>query len=325
MTTNDRKPIRVAVVGTGNVGSTFAYALLLSGLAAEIVLIDINRAKAEGEAMDLNHTEPFAHPTRIWAGDYPDCAGATVTIIAAGANQKPGETRLDLVKKNAAIFSSIIPQVAHHNPDGIILNATNPLDVLTYATLTLSGFPPQRVIGSGTILDTARFRYLLSEHFGVDSRSVHAYIIGEHGDSEVPVWSLATIAGMHLEEFAKATGMKYDTRDLDEIFRGTRDAAYEIIKRKGATYYAVAAGLMRIVEAVLRDQATVLSVSSLVTGYYGINDLCFSLPTVVDRSGVQRQLHLPLNEQEREGLGKSAAVLRKTIASLELPAAAVTR
>jgi L-lactate dehydrogenase len=319
MSSSDRKPIRVAVVGTGNVGSTFAYALLLSGLAAEIVLIDVNRAKAEGEAMDLNHTEPFTHPTRIWAGDYPDCAGAAVTVIAAGANQKPGETRLDLVKKNAAIFSEIIPKVARHNPGGIILNATNPLDVLTYASLKLSGIPPQRVIGSGTILDTARFRYLLSEHFGVDSRSVHAYIIGEHGDSEVPVWSLANIAGMRLQDYAQATGMKYDKKELDEIFRQTRDAAYEIIKRKGATYFAVAAGLMRIVEAILRDHGTVLSVSSLVTGYYGIDDLCLSLPTVVDGSGIQRQIRLQLDEQEQEGLRKSAAVLRKTIASLALP------
>jgi L-lactate dehydrogenase len=314
-----RKPVRVAVVGTGNVGSTFAYALLLSGLAAEIALIDVNRAKAEGEAMDLNHTEPFAHPTRIWAGDYPDCAGAVVTVIAAGANQKPGETRLDLVKKNAAIFSDIIPKVARHNPGGIILNATNPLDVLTYATLKLSGFPPQRVIGSGTILDTARFRYLLSEHFGVDSHSVHAYIIGEHGDSEVPVWSLANIAGMHLPDYARSTGMKYDPTALDEIFRCTRDAAYQIIQRKGATYFAVAAGLMRIVEAILRDHGTVMSVSSLVTNYYGIDDLCLSLPTVVDGSGVRRQIRLELNQQEQEGLRKSAAVLRNTIDSLDLP------
>jgi L-lactate dehydrogenase len=322
MNAEERKPIRVAVVGTGNVGSTFAYALLLSGLAAEIVLIDLNRAKAEGEAMDLNHAEPFAHPTSIWAGDYPDCAGATVTVIAAGANQKPGETRLDLVKKNAAIFSEIVPRIAQHNPDGIILNATNPVDVLAYTSLKLSGFPPQRVIGSGTVLDTARFRFLLSEHFGVDSRSVHAYIIGEHGDSEVPVWSLATIAGMHLHEFAAATGVRYDEQALQDIFRRTRDAAYEIIHRKGATYYAVAAGLMRIVEAILRDQASVLSVSSLVTNYYGISDLCLSLPTVIDRSGIRRQLPLPLNQEEQEGLRKSAAVLRKTIDSLDLPARA---
>jgi L-lactate dehydrogenase len=320
--TEAHRATRVAVVGVGNVGATFAYALLLSGLAAEIVLIDVNRAKAEGEAMDLNHTEPFAKATRIWAGDYPDCAGATVTVVAAGANQKPGETRLDLVKKNAAIFSEIVPRIVQHNPDGILLIATNPVDVLTYASWKLSGLPSRRVIGSGTILDTARFRHLLSEHFGVDPRSVHAHIIGEHGDSEVPVWSLANIAGMRLPAFCAAMGCAYDQRAMEEIFLQTRDAAYHIIKRKGATYYAVAAGLMRIVEAILRDQNTVLSVSSLVEDYYGLGDVCFSLPTVVNRSGVQRILRLELSEEEVEKLRKSADVLKKTIATLEMPAAA---
>ena len=209
-------PLRVAVVGMGNVGSTFAYALLLDGLASEIVLIDANRAKAEGEAMDLNHTVPFTHPTRVWAGDYADCAGAMVTVLTAGSGQKPGETRLDLIKKNAAIWRDIVPKVVQHNPTGILLIATNPVDVLTYAAWKLSGLPHQRVIGSGTILDTARFRYLLSQHFGVDARSVHAYIIGEHGDSEVPVWSLANIAGMRLPEFSRRSWTKFLLR------RGTR-------------------------------------------------------------------------------------------------------
>lgn len=319
----ERKPIRVAVVGTGNVGSTFAYALLLSGMAAEIALIDINRAKAEGEAMDLNHTLPFAHPTRIWAGDYADCAGAAVTVIAAGANQKPGETRLHLVKNNAAIFAQIVPRVAKQNPEGILLIATNPVDVLTYASLRLSGLPARRVIGSGTILDTARFRYLISHHFDVDPHSVHAYIIGEHGDSEVPVWSLANIAGMRLGEFAAAHGVHYEQNEMDSIFRQTRDAAYQIIQRKGATYYAVAAGLMRIVEAILRNQATVLSVSSLVEDYYGIRDVCLSVPTVVYRGGVRRMLRLHLSPEEQDGLRKSAAVLRKTIETLTLEKAKV--
>lgn len=310
------------MVGTGNVGSTFAYALLLSGLASEIVLIDANRARAEGEAMDLNHTEPFAKPTRIWAGDYPDCAGAAVTVIAAGVGQKPGETRIQLVKRNAAVFAEIIPQVAKHNPDGIILVATNPVDVLTYATLRLSGLPARRVIGSGTILDTARFRHLLSKHFGVDPRSVHAYIIGEHGDSEVPVWSLANIAGMQLQAFAEAQAIPMDEKRMQEIFTSTRDAAYAIIQRKGATYYAVAAGLMRIVEAILRDQRTVLSVSSLAEGCYGLSDVCLSLPTVVNRSGIERVLRLDLDPQELDGLRHSADVLKGVIASLELPQAA---
>ena len=318
MLSTSQRAARVAVVGTGNVGSTFAYALLLSGLAAEIVLIDANQARAEGEAMDLNHAVPFAHPTRIWAGAYEDCAGAAVTVIAAGANQRPGESRLDLVKRNAAIFREIVPAVARHNPDGILLIATNPVDALTYASLKLSGLPKARVIGSGTILDTARFRQLLSRHFNVDARSVHAFIVGEHGDSEVPVWSLANIAGMRLEEYCAANGVPLDQAALAEIFIQTRDAAYQIIERKGATYYAVAAGLMRIVEAILRDQGTVLSVSSLVDdGSLGEGDLCLSLPTVVGRNGVERVLRLDLSQSEADGLRRSADVLRTTIALLE--------
>jgi L-lactate dehydrogenase len=313
-----RKPTRVVIVGAGNVGATFAYALLLSGLAAEIVLIDANRARAEGEAMDLNHTVPFVHPTRIWAGDYPDCAGASVTVIAAGANQKPGETRLDLVKRNAAIFGQIVPEVARHNPGGILLIATNPVDILTYVSWKLSELPAQRVIGSVTILDTARFRYLLSQHFGVDPRSVHAYIIGEHGDSEVPVWSLANIAGMRLPVFCAAQGIPCDEAAMDDIFKQTRGAAYEIIQRKGATYYAVAAGLMRIVEAILRDQSTVLSVSSLIGDYHGVQDVCLSLPAIVDQGGIERVLQLDLNAEEIAGLRHSAAVLKEIITQLEM-------
>jgi len=315
---SNNSPVRVAIVGTGNVGATFAYALLLSGLAAEIVLIDVNRARAEGEAMDLNHALPFTHPTRVWAGDYSDCAGAVVTVLTAGAAQNPGETRLDLVKKNAAIWSQIVPQAVKPNPGGILLIATNPVDVLTYAAWKLSGLPSERVIGSGTILDTARFRYLLSQHFRVDARSVHAYIIGEHGDSEVPVWSSANIAGMRLAQFSQSQQMLHDPKAMEEIFLQTRDAAYRIIERKGATYYAVAAGLMRITQAILRNQRTVLSVSSLVRDYHGLNDVCFSLPTVIDRGGVEQVIRLELDSGEIEKLRHSAQILRKTIASLNL-------
>jgi L-lactate dehydrogenase len=311
-------PGRVAVVGLGNVGSTFAYALLLSGLASEIVLIDVNRDKAEGEAMDLNHAVPFTYSTKIWAGDYSDCAGAPIPVLAAGSPQLAGETRLDLVKKNAAIWSSIVPQVARHNPEGILLIATNPVDVLTYAAWKLSGLPPQHVVGSGTILDTARFRYLLSQYLGVDARSVHAYVIGEHGDSEVPVWSLANVAGMRLPDFFKAQGIAHDPAAMENIFLQTRDAAYRIVERKGATYYGVAAGLMRITQAVLRDQKTVLSVSSLIHDYYGLGDVCFSLPTIVDRGGVEQILRLTLDDEEVEELRRSGAILKKTIASLDL-------
>jgi L-lactate dehydrogenase len=297
----------------GNVGATFAYTLLLSGLAHEIVLIDANRARAEGEAMDLNHSVPFAEPTRIWAGDYEDCALAALTVITAGANQKPGETRLDLIGKNAGIFRQIVPQIARYNPDGLILVTTNPVDVLTYATCKLSGLPTERVIGSGTILDTARFRYLLGQRLGVDPRSVHAYIIGEHGDSEVPVWSLANVAGVRLPDYCAAQGIDYDQATFDEIFRQTRDAAYEIIERKGATYYAIGAGLVRLVEAILRDQHSVLSVSSYIEEYYDVRDVCLSLPSIVNRGGIQDVLHLTLSPAEIEALTHSARVLKETI------------
>jgi L-lactate dehydrogenase len=311
------KPNRIAIVGLGNVGASFAYALLFRGLASEIVLIDANRAKAEGEAMDLNHAVPFTHSTRIWAGDYSECAGAVVTVICAGAAQKPGETRLDLVRKNAQVLSSIVPQVVKYNPDGILLMATNPVDVLTYVAWKSSGLPPDRVIGSGTILDTARFRYLLSQHFGVDARSVHGFIIGEHGDSEVPVWSLTNIAGMRLADYTRHNNANCSPEEMDSIFTRTRDAAAQIIERKGATYYAIGAGLMRITEAILRDQSTVLSVSSLVNGLYGIEDVYLSLPTVLHRGGVARVIHLELNEEEETKLKNSARVLRQAIAGLK--------
>lgn len=310
--------VRVAVVGTGHVGATFAYALLLSGLAAEIVLIDADHARAEGEAMDLNHTVPFAHPTRVFAGHVADCAGAAVTVLAAGVGQKPGQSRLDCIQANARIWRDLVPSIAKHNPDGILLVATNPVDVLTYAAWKLSGLPQARVLGSGTILDTARFRFLLSQHFGVDARSVHAYIIGEHGDSEVPVWSLANIAGMRLPDYSRAQGIVCDPAQMQTIFESTRDAAYSIIERKGATYYAVAAGLMRITQAILRDQSTVLSVSSLIGDYYGINNVCLSLPTVIDRSGIRTVLRLELDDAETAKVRHSAEILQKTIATLQL-------
>jgi L-lactate dehydrogenase len=304
------RPVRVAVVGAGNVGATFAYTLLLSGLASEIVLIDANQKKAEGEAMDLNHAVPLTQPGRVWVGDYQECAGAAVTVITAGAAQKPGETRLDLATRNADIFRQMVPQIVENNPSGIIVVATNPVDVLSYATWKISGLPKERVLGSGTILDTARFRFMLSQHFGVDPRSVHAYIIGEHGDSEVPVWSLANIAGMRFPVFCEQMGVGCDKAHLDHLFEQTRDAAYQIIERKGATYYAVATGILRIVEAILRDQGTVLSVSSLIEDYYGISDVFFSLPTVIDRGGVERILRLRLDDQEIDGLRKSATLLK---------------
>jgi len=281
------RPTKVAVVGTGMVGSTFAYTLLLSGIASEIVLIDVNHERAEGEAMDLNHAVPFAHPTKICAGDYSDCEGAAITVICAGVGQKPGENRLELVRRNASIFGQIVPKIAEANPEGIIVVATNPVDILTYVTIKESGLSPQRVFGSGTILDT-----------------------------EVPVWSLANVAGMRLPSFCAENGIPLSPDTMERIFSQTRDAAYEIITRKGATYYAVAAGLMRIAEAILRDQNTVLSISSLITDYYGIDDVCLSLPTVVSRRGIERVLRLDLSPKEARGVRSSADVLHATIKSL---------
>jgi L-lactate dehydrogenase len=316
MASTTQRPVRVAIVGAGNVGATAAYALLLNGAAAEIVLIDVNRERAEGEAMDLNHAMPFTAPARVWAGDYADCATAQIVLIAGGTSQRPGETRLDLLKRNAAIFQQIVPAVVAQTREAILLIATNPVDVLTYVTWKASGLPASRVIGSGTILDTARFRYLLSQHLGVDPRSVHAFIVGEHGDSQVATWSLANIAGMKLEEFCQLNGCTLDLERREEITQSTQRAAYEIIRRKGATYYAVASGLARIIDAIVRDENSVLSVSSRIEGLYGLPEVCLSVPSVVNRNGIERVLQLPLSESEQRGLENSARVIREAIDSL---------
>ena len=307
---------KIGVIGAGHVGATFAYALLRSGIAAEIVLVDASRARAEGEAMDLQHAAPFERPTRIRAGEWDDLANSAVIVVTAGAGQRPGQSRLDLAQRNADVIRDIAPRVAAVAPATILLIATNPVDVLTHIALTTSGLPSSRVIGSGTLLDTARFRALLAERFAVDPRSVHAFIIGEHGDSEVPVWSLANIAGMRLPEYCAAVGEPYPMTDADDIFARTRDAAYQIIERKGATYYAIASGLVRVVEAIVRDQSTVLSVSTLVEGAYGISGVCISLPAVIGRKGIERVLPLTLDDTELEGLRRSAAVVGGTLAAV---------
>lgn len=302
---------RIAIVGVGSVGSTLAYALMIQGQANEIVLVDVNRAKAEGEAMDLGHGLAFVRPVEVRAGDYADCAGADIVIITAGAASQLGETRLDLATRNVAIFKQIIPQIVRHNPEGILLVVTNPVDVLTYLTVKLAQHPADKVIGSGTVLDSARFRYLLARHCGVDPRNVHAHVIGEHGDSEVPVWSLANIAGTRLAEYCLVCGRGCTPVQREEISRQVRESAYEVIQRKGATFYAVGLATASIVESILRDQHSVLPVSSLLQGQYGLGDVCLSLPTVVGRTGVIKVLELSLNEKELERLRHSAAVLRK--------------
>jgi L-lactate dehydrogenase len=281
---------KVGLVGTGMVGASFAYALMQRGLTNELVLVDRDTARAEGEAMDLNHGLPFVRPMRMYAGSYAQLAGAEVVVITAGANQRPGETRLDLLQRNAAVFREIVPQVVAAAPASIIVIATNPVDILTTISDQIAGLAPGRVIGSGTILDTARFRYLLGDYYRVDPRSVHAYIVGEHGDSELALWSLANIGGVRLSDFVGANGRGYDQAALDSIFEQTRTAAYEIIKRKHATYYAIGLGLLAIVEAVLRDQHTVLTVCSPLHGQYGVDGIAISLPTIVGRNGIEEVL-----------------------------------
>lgn len=308
---------KVGLVGTGMVGTSFAYALMQRSLASELVLIDIDHARAEGEAMDLNHGLPFVRPMRIYAGTYADLAGADLIVIAAGANQRPGETRLDLLNRNVAIFREIIPPILAANDDGIIVVATNPVDILTTIGAQIAGPAANRVIGSGTILDTARFRYLLGQHYGVDPRSVHAYIVGEHGDSELALWSLANIAGVRLVDFVGANGQGYHQAALDAILEQTRNAAYEIIKRKRATYYAIGLGLLSIAEAVLRDQHTVMTISSLMNGQYGVSGIAISLPTIVGRDGAEEVLNLPLSEQEIALFQRSAGILKEHLSHVQ--------
>ncbi|MGG3841435.1 L-lactate dehydrogenase [Anoxybacillus kestanbolensis] len=301
---------RVVLVGTGFVGSSYAFALLNQGVTEELVLIDINKEKSEGDAMDLNHGMPFApSPTKIWFGNYEDCKGADLVVLTAGANQKPGETRLDLVEKNTKIFKNIIDQVMASGFNGIFLVATNPVDILTYATWKFSGLPKERVIGSGTILDTARFRYLLGEYFHVDARNVHAYIIGEHGDTELPVWSHAFIGCRPIADMMKEK-QQYKQEDLDEIFVNVRDAAYQIIERKGATYYGIAMGLVRLTKAILQNENSVLTVSAYLEGQYGQNDIYIGVPAIVNRNGIREVVELQLNEEEKEKFTHSATVLK---------------
>lgn len=307
---------KVGVVGTGMVGSSFAYALMQRSLANELVLIDADMARAEGEAMDLNHGLPFVRPLRIYAGSYEQLAGAEVIVITAGANQRPGETRLALLQRNATVLREIVPQIVRANPDAILVIATNPVDILTHLSADLAGLPPGHVIGSGTILDTARFRYLLGEHYRVDPRSVHAYIVGEHGDSELPLWSLANIAGVRLRDFVGANGQGYDQAAMDAVFGRTRTAAYEIIRRKKATYYAIGLALLAIVEAILRDQNTVLTISTPLHGQYGVEGIAISLPTIVGRQGATGVLDLPISAEERAAFQRSAETLKERLAEI---------
>jgi len=309
---------KIAVIGTGFVGSSFAYSLMIHGTVSEIVLIDVDKKRAEGEAMDLNHGVSFVQPVRVWAGDYQDCQDADVVVITAGLAQKPGESRLNLLTNNVEIFKQIIPRIKEHNRTGILLVATNPVDLMTYAALKLSGFPPNRVMGSGTILDTSRLRYLLAEHLKVDPRNVHAYIIGEHGDSEVPAWSLASVAGARLKDYSAVLGQELDNVFLNDMFEQVKNAAYKIIELKGRTYYAIGLGLTRIVECIIRDENAILTVSSMLHDYYGVDGICLSVPTIVNRNGVREVLKLPLTNEEIMKLQSSASMMKNIMKSITL-------
>ena len=303
------KPGKVAIIGCGFVGSASAFALMQSGFT-EMVLLDANHQKAEGEAEDIVHGIPFGRPMQIYAGDYDDIADAAIIVITAGANQKPDETRLDLVNKNIAIFQSIIPEITKRDFEGILLIVANPVDILTYTAQKLSGYPENRVIGSGTVLDTGRFKYLLGEHLDVDSRSVHAFIIGEHGDSELAAWSNARIGGLKVNDFCELRGHFNHEQSMKKIFENVRNSAYEIIERKHATYYGIAMAVKRICEAIVRNEKSILPVSSLMTGEYGLNDVVLSIPAVVDETGVQKVIPIELNDEELTKLKDSANILK---------------
>ncbi|MFB5198608.1 L-lactate dehydrogenase [Neobacillus sp. KR4-4] len=311
MENRNKKVNRVVLVGTGAVGCSYAYSMINQGVAEELVLIDVNESKSEGEAMDLNHGIPFApSPIHVWSGSYQDCAQADLVVITAGLAQKPGETRLELVEKNTKIFKQIVKNIMASGFDGIFLVATNPVDILTYVTWKESGLPKERVIGSGTVLDSARLRFALGQHFNMDTRNVHAYIIGEHGDTELPVWSRAAVGVERLEELPAE---KLNKESLEEIFVNVRDAAYHIIERKGATYYGIGMSLVRITKAILNNENCILTVSSYLDGHYRQNDVFIGVPAVINRGGIREVLEIELNEKEKEQFCHSVNVLKETM------------
>lgn len=299
---------RVVVVGAGFVGSTAAFAMLAQGVASEIVLVDVNKDKCLGEALDLEHGLSFAPPTKVWAGDYSDCREADVVVITAGLGQKPGQSRLELAKTNSKIVSEVVKNIRVYTDKAIILVVTNPLDVVTYVAWKTSGLPDYQVFGTGTTLDSSRFRYLLAEQFGVATESMAAYLIGEHGDSEVPVYSHANLMGEPLKHFAE-----YDEKKLVEAYERTKNSAQEVISKKGSTYYAIALAVSRVVRAILFDENHIFPVSVRLTGQHGLKDLCLSLPAVVGRSGIKRVLDIELSDDELSKLRQSAKVIQENI------------
>ncbi|MCL2772399.1 MAG: L-lactate dehydrogenase [Oscillospiraceae bacterium] len=305
---------KISIIGAGFVGSTTAYTLMLSGLASEIVLVDINKNKAEGDAMDMNHGITFVSPVKITSGDYSLIKNSAVVIVTAGVNQKPGETRIDLLKRNTEVFKNIISEILKYCDDKtVILVVTNPVDILTYIAEKLSGLPRNNVIGSGTVLDTARLKYLIGEHTNIDVRDVHTYIIGEHGDTEVPAWSITSIAGVNIDEYCQICKMCDNNEKIckSQYEVMTKNAAYDIIDKKGATYYAVALAVRRIVESITGNENSILTVSSYLDGEYGIRDVCLSVPTIVNARGIEKVIEVPFDGDEIKALRHSAATLKE--------------
>lgn len=312
---NNRK---AAIIGCGFVGAASAFCLMQSGLFSELVLLDADQDKAEGEALDVAHGIPFASPMKIYAGDYDDLTDAAIIIVTAGANQKPGETRLDLVQKNVGIFRSIIPEIAKRDYQGILLIVSNPVDILTYAAIKLSGMPEHRVIGSGTVLDTARFKYQLGEHLSIDPRSIHAFIIGEHGDSEIAAWSSANVSGIPIHDICEMRGFYHHEDAMREIAETVKNSAYEIIAKKKATYYGIAMSVRRICEAIVRNEKSILPLSVMLHGQYGLENVVLSMPAIVGSEGVETTVPIELNREEQEKLKQSAQALGKIAGQLQL-------
>ncbi len=315
------KNSKIAIIGGGNVGIRYAYSLMIKGGVREIVIVDINRKKAEGEVLDLLHGAPYVSPVKIYAGDYSNIKNSDLVVITAGKNQKPGESRLDLTKNNVTLFKKIVPDIVKYAPDSIILVVTNPVDILTYATYKISKKPANKIIGSGSVLDSARFRYHIAEHCKIDPRNVHAYILGEHGDSEFPVWSKAMIGGMFLREYCNICpnrGKCNRDRELGKIFEKVKTSAYEIINKKGETSYGIGLALWRITNAILNNENAILPVSILVDGYLQIKDVYLSLPSIINKDGIKSTLELNLDKEETNNLKHSASTLKNIIKELDI-------
>ena len=313
MAVNYRK---AAIIGCGFVGSSIAFRFLQQGLFSKLVLLDANQAKAEGEAMDLSDGLPYGAAMEIAAGTYDDLADCSLVVITAGANQKPGEARLELIGRNITILKSIIQEITARSFLGLLMVVSNPVDVLTYEARELSGYPRHRVIGSGTVLDTARLKQLLGEELGVDSRNVHAFIIGEHGDSELAVWSGANVSGLDLDDFCRLRGKTLRADDMERLYLEIRDSANEIIKRKGATYYGIAMAVGRIAECIVKDEHAVLPVSAVLEGEYGMEKVALSVPAILGRDGLEKILEIPLGPAERQALDRSAQQMSEAIHGL---------